>query len=113
MGEVMKALLFLASFPALAIVATYALQGLKALFPALKDKAAVIASVMIAALVSVVTNLLLARGVVIPAWLEQLWPTGVWLISQIWYTFVVKKGAVAPASKPKVEPPSWEGGQQG
>jgi len=107
-SKVIAFLLWLASFPALGVVASYALQGLKALFPRIKDKAAVIASVLLTAVAAIAANLLLARGIVIPAWLEQLWPTLTWLISQIWFAFVLKKPTPVPMPA-AVTPPGWEG----
>ncbi len=99
-----EVLLWLASFPALAIIASYFVQAIKAVFPGVKDKAALVLSVVCAGAVCIGANYLLSLNVPIPAWVEQLWPTVAWVLSQLWYTFVLKKKPAAAGVSPSKEP---------
>jgi hypothetical protein len=68
---------------ALGAVSAFALQAIKALFPSVKDNMAKIASVVFAALASIVAQLALPVIPQLPAEIEQFWPVIVWLWSQI------------------------------
>lgn len=74
---------WLAGTAALGAVSAFALQAIKALWPAVKDDMAKIASVVFAALASVAAQLLLPVVPQLPAEIEQFWPVIVWLWSQV------------------------------
>jgi len=82
---------WLATSAALGVVSTFVMQALKALFPAIRDQSAKIISVVVAALVSVGATLALPFLPQVPAWVEQFWPTLVWLASQLWYELIKPK----------------------
>lgn len=82
---------WLAGAAALGVVASYVTQLLKALIPSIKDKSAVVASVLVAALVNVAANLVRPYLSDLPPGAAQMWPVVVWAVSQLWYALIMQK----------------------
>ncbi|OQC54968.1 MAG: hypothetical protein BWX54_02090 [Verrucomicrobia bacterium ADurb.Bin018] len=85
--------LYLGGGAALGAVSSVLLQGIKRLFPAVKDDVAKIVSVVLAGLIAGLAVAAKPYLSQLPAWVETAWPIVVWLASQIWYSFVVKPAA--------------------
>ena len=76
---------WLATSAALGITSTAIMQVIKAIWPRVKDKAAAIASVIVAALIAAGAIAALPYLGEVPAWVETYWPIAIWLWSQLWY----------------------------
>ncbi len=84
-------IVFLASAGALGGIASVALQIVKAVFPAVQDKSAKIASVIVATLVAIGATLALPFLGQMPPAVEQFFPLVCWLASQIWFEIIKPK----------------------
>ena len=85
-GSFMEFLTWLAGATAAGVIATYALQVIRKISPIIDEDIAMIASVFIAALISVVAKVLLMKtGTTPPPIIDQNWQLICWLAEQLWY----------------------------
>ena len=76
---------WLASSAALGVLSSILLDVLKVVFPSLKANLAKYASVILAAVVSIVAQYAVTFLPQVPPWVEQIWPVIIWIWSQVWY----------------------------
>ncbi len=77
--------LWLGTSAALGVISSVILTVIKKAFPAVQDKVAVIASVLLAAVVSAVAVLAAPYLDQLPPAVETFWPMIVWVAGQVWY----------------------------
>jgi len=86
---------WLASTAAAGVVASYAVQVIKLIWPKVADEIAVRVSVIVAAVVTLVAWLVLPYMQALPPVVGQVWPILSWLASYIWFELVLKKPKMA------------------
>ena len=95
MSESLSAFLAWLAAPAvLGIVSSFIVTAIKAFWPGVADRVAVLVSIIVAAALSVGAALVLPYVGRIPPEIAAYWPIVVWSASQLWYELTKKRIAV-------------------
>ena len=87
---------WLASTAAAGVVASYVTQVIKMIWPQVADEVAVRVSVIMAAVIALAAWLALPYMQQLPPVVGQVWPMVSWLVSYVWFEFVLKPKPAKP-----------------